>query len=309
MMVPGNAAANFADNALTDANVPTGIMTQLARSSRGSQRQGIVDAFSPRTLLGIGAIDPSCPDSAPYAVPGWPGRCSNVDSGNSPVNNVTNPGSNPVVEYAAAPVTNSSIQEQNAAARFGLQLTLDRGTQEQLAREAEAQGAAQGYHVSCRVVENYAPAMPGTPGYLGYSTECSINGGPYDQSAALLIRPGGWAIAKVESQLPTSTYHAPVVNGPAPATTTSTQQSQSQGGGNTQVAPAQAQTQQYPTGVLTMQPNSQGQTTGSGAYPAGGTDSDSSVISMSGMLEGLMDKPYVLIGIAAAVYFMTKGNK
>lgn len=292
MMVPGTASANFADNALLDANVPTGAMSQYAR------RRRIHDAFAPRSLAGmnlgsigtLGTVDPSCPDSAPYSVPGWPGRCSNVEAAAV---------SNPIVDYASAPVTDTGITQQNSEARFGLQVTQDRATQERLAAEAESQGAAQGYQVSCDIVENYAPAQGGLPGFMGYQAVCTVNGNP-GQSAALLLRPGGWDIARVESNLPASTYHAPVVSAPSGGGSTSTQQSQAQGGGN-------AQTQQYQTGgPLQMNPNSQGQTYGSGGGSV--APSGPAVISGAGFLSTLTEQPIVLVGIAAVVFLMMRGK-
>lgn len=281
MMVTSTAADNFADNALMDANIPTGVMTSLARHNR------IRDAFSPRALAGLGN-DGSCPDSAPYAVPGWPGRCSNTKDGGLA------PASNPVTEYVSAPVYNTGIAQQNSEARFGLQLTEDRATQDALAAEAEAQGRAQGYSVVCQVTPNWDAVA--NKNY--YTTDCTVNGQP-GHAAALLIRPGGWDITRVEANLPASAYHAPVVTTPAPATTTNTQQSQAAGGGNAQVAVAQS----YPTGVLTMQPNTQGQTTGSGAAPAGPGS-----ITGEGFITSALSQPVVLIGLAAVAFFMFKGK-
>lgn len=116
-----------------------------------------------------------------------PGFCTNVPPAQQ--GRPVDPG---IVAPAPATISdpiNASIVAANSATRFGLQLTPDRATQEQLAAEVIAQAARRGLTASCRIAVNTAPAMLGIPDYLGYAAYCIVGGGGEDSAAQLLL-PG-----------------------------------------------------------------------------------------------------------------------
>lgn len=162
-------------------------------------------------VRGLGA----CPDFAPYETPY--GSCSNVAPGVDAHEFFTaggeadergviseeaaaafSPGySGCPGDYALNPFTSacepmSAVQLMNMREPMGMQLTRDRATQQTLAAEAERLARERGLTVACSIRENKGP------GVTVYGTDCNVGGMP-GHSAALLLRPGGYHTAAVES--------------------------------------------------------------------------------------------------------------
>lgn len=165
----------------------------VAGRFRSGQYAGVgffeeIAAVMPRRFVGLAGLG-DCPAGL-YPNLANPGFCTNIPTAQQ---NPTGDYSAPVPIAAAEPApVNAAIVEANNAARFGLQLTPDRATQEALAAEAIAQGAKRGVPVSCEIVHNTAPAMDNLPASDLWQALCTVAGAPDRQSAAQLIRSGGF---------------------------------------------------------------------------------------------------------------------
>lgn len=153
------------------------------------------ESFRASFLDGLG----ECPAFAPYETES--GGCSNFpadvsaheffQSGGALDAGVYSPvaASEQEESYGAVAV-DPAIVAANAAARFGLQLTPDRETQERLISEMLAQAVALGVNVdNCEVYANSDP----TGGVTMYGSTCDVNGNA--AAPALVLREGGWSIA------------------------------------------------------------------------------------------------------------------
>lgn len=152
----------------------------------------------------------ACPSYAPYETEG--GGCSNIEPGVNAFDYFNAGGtasdgvvsSQDVYNFAqeSAPEAQSTLNPYdpqlvalNTAARFGLQMTPDKETQDRLVAEFIKQAQQLGYSADCAVVQNSAPGAESM-----YTAQCSLNGGEQSISPALTLRPGGWSITLVEEQ-------------------------------------------------------------------------------------------------------------
>ena len=162
------------------------------------------------SLRGLGA----CPDFAPYQGPN--GFCSNVppSASSAPPADVVQNTSTGVYEHVYTDA-DRSLQEA-LYAPGAAETSRDAALREQ--NEAIRQAQARGLPISCDLVLNSAPGVPG----LWWSA-CTVAGVP-GNDAGLLIRPGGLEIAAAEARrvtgqpvplLPaTPAYVPPVTNQP-----------------------------------------------------------------------------------------------
>lgn len=158
------------------------------------------------SLASLGA----CPSYAPYETEG--GGCSNIEPGVDAFQYFNAGGtasdgvvsSQDVYSFAeeSAPTAQTGLtfadpqlNALNTAARFGLQLTPDKETQDRLVAEFIRQAEQLGYTADCAVVMNSAPGAQSM-----YTSQCSLDGGEQSISPALTLRPGGWSITLVEEQ-------------------------------------------------------------------------------------------------------------
>lgn len=169
-----------------------------------------------RNMSGLAA----CPDFAPYETAS--GGCSNVEpgvdaheyyqSGGSASDGVVSGADyaqqQQAVYEASLPATDAQIAAANNAARFGLQLTEDKATQDRLVAEFIKQANSMGKTAQCEVVMNSAPGAVSM-----WTSQCSLDGGEMSISPALALRDGGWAITLVEQAYMRGT---PMVGQPAP---------------------------------------------------------------------------------------------
>lgn len=118
-----------------------------------------------------------------------PGFCTNL----TPDAQRMAAGGGSVATSSAPVVFDPAIVAANSAAGFGLQLTPDEATQRALVAEAEAEGAARGIPTHCEIVVNESPASGGLPASRLYQALCTVAGSVDRQSAAQLVRSGGFA--------------------------------------------------------------------------------------------------------------------
>jgi hypothetical protein len=183
-----------------------------------------------RALAGLAGLGDDCPSFAQYRLPD--GTCSNLpasywgeDTGTRVVQTpYTSPETLPA-GYFMNPATGQVEQVPDIAGSSFAERITRPGELEQTAADAQAEGAeaerqgrALGLNVSCQVVPN----CDVVGNNCRYWSDCTVNG-TEGHDAGLLIRPGGWNIASVESGalLPATSPQAvpfvPLVTAASPA--------------------------------------------------------------------------------------------